>query len=785
MAKKSPRRLQTREWDPLDAKYSDLEYPEWVMGRVPHRFWNDPHNHRRYFRWLKKQLKIETPDDWYQVKNEDLARLHGKHFLSYYGHSLVAVLRKFHPRKRWHEWLFHSTGPYFWDEPANRLRYMSWLANELGFRTATDWYQLNAQTLKDKHGHGLFNRYHCSVRALIADCFPDHDWKPWLFSTVPAGFWNQRENRLQYMAWLGHRLRFRKPEDWYQVTTGQFSEHHGGSLISCYGNSRLALLQEYYPEFHWHPWKFKVAPNGFWKNRKNRVQYLKWLEGELGYSGPEDWYQITRDRISGSTLLNSGGKLVDCMRELYPKFRWQPERFSSNGYFDKPENQRKFVYGLAKKLGVQKLDDWYRVRREDFVDHGGEALLTRHGSSFVQVLKSVVPDHDWHEWQFPSVSDGFWESRDNRIRFVNWMGKRFGVEKPEDWYRVTRADFVENGCGGLLDNFEGVQALLQDCFPHFDWQPWSFKKVPDGHWQDASNRKRYLHWLGAKLGYRKPDDWYQLKRADLSRNFGGSVVALSRKTIPQLVQELFPGATILGWKFCQVPARFWDHKSNRLAYLRWLGRQLGFENAADWHDLKQLHFEKNNGSTLYQEYYKGSLSTAMQELFPRRQWYPWVFHKLPVGFWYDPLNRKAYMTWLAGRIGIREPADWYRVLPEDFHVHHGGGLLHNEKSVARIVMATFPEHHWYAWKFDRVPNGFWKDSKNVDRYVIWLAKSFEIRAVNDWDRFNSRHLEKMHWGTLLRNNYQGAAIKFQKDIRARWSRLKTQPDTSQAGQEVQ
>ena len=40
----------------------------------------------------------------------------------------------------------------------------------------------------------------------------------WVFGTVPSGFWQQPENRRNYLLWLGHKLGFRRMSDWYRLT---------------------------------------------------------------------------------------------------------------------------------------------------------------------------------------------------------------------------------------------------------------------------------------------------------------------------------------------------------------------------------------------------------------------------------------------------------------------------------------------------------------------------------------------------------------------------------------
>ena len=38
------------------------------------------------------------------------------------------------------------------------------------------------------------------------------------------------------------------------------------------------------------------------------------------------------------------------------------------------------------------------------------------------------------------------------------------------------------------------------------------KSVPSGFWKDEKNHKKYLLWLGKKLGYTNMEDWYNINK---------------------------------------------------------------------------------------------------------------------------------------------------------------------------------------------------------------------------------------------------------------------------------
>jgi hypothetical protein len=47
------------------------------------------------------------------------------------------------------------------------------------------------------------------------------------------------------------------------------------------------------------------------------------------------------------------------------------------------------------------------------------------------------PDHDWQEWRFVTSTKHLWDNVENHRRFIEWVGKKLGVEELKDWYGVS------------------------------------------------------------------------------------------------------------------------------------------------------------------------------------------------------------------------------------------------------------------------------------------------------------------------------------------------------------
>jgi hypothetical protein len=51
---------------------------------------------------------------------------------------------------------------------------------------------------------------------------------------------------------------------------------------------------------------------------------------------------------------------------IYPEYEWLSWRFTQipKNFWEKMENQKKFVDWAGKKLGIKEMDDWYKILRE-------------------------------------------------------------------------------------------------------------------------------------------------------------------------------------------------------------------------------------------------------------------------------------------------------------------------------------------------------------------------------------------------------------------------------------
>ncbi|MCC6579023.1 MAG: hypothetical protein IT440_01170 [Phycisphaeraceae bacterium] len=281
-------------------------------------------------------------------------------------------------------------------------------------------------------------------------------------------------------------------------------------------------------------------------------------------------------------------------------------------------------------------------------------------------------------WVHGRVPNGYWSTRTNRLKYLNWLGKRLKFAKLEDWYGLTRTSFSRNYGGGLLATVyrDSPMAALRDLAPNYAWKPWLLSSTPQRYWRDIRNRRAFMDWLGQQLKFRKPEDWYALRGQDVRRFggagllhniFGGSAMALLRDYKPD--RDWKP------WLMASVPQRYWHNADNRRAYMDWLGKRLKFTKPEHWYQLRAPHIENNGGMTLLQSRAGNSPQRLLREYIPGMDWHPWLFPRVPRGYWTSRENRRSFVKWLAEQLGLSSPRQWQDITGPDIRKFGGGAML--------------------------------------------------------------------------------------------------------------
>lgn len=525
-------------------------------------------------------------------------------------------------------WQQGRVPPHFWDDLCNRRRYLEWLGKRLGYKRNEDWYQVHGNDFRDNYGAGLLaSHYRNSYQDALAELVPGYDWLPWRFRTTPDGFWEQSENRIRYMQWLGRRLGYRSLEDWYALSHTHLVENHGFGVLR-YAGTVAGAVKILFPREDIHEWRFSAVPRNFWRSPGNRKRYFDWLGKQLGYTHLEDWYQVTADDFQkhhggGLLYLHFRNSPSLAVKRTFRHHTWLDWRFTCapQGFWKNRRNCRRYLKWLGNELGFKTPDDWYQIKVEDFKQHFGLGLLQTYDSSPTKLLRSLLPECPLRVSRFHTRPQAFWKSKKNQKAFLDALFVKLNYKSMDDWYRLTFEQVSRNGGYGLLRHYNGSHsAALIANYPNHEWLEWRFVSVPKGFWDKPANRRRYFVWLGEQLGIRTLDDWYRVNSQMIEHNYGRGLKQLVFGGSPsRAIMETFPQHKWIPWKFEVVPNGFWHDKKNRVAYLRWLGKRLGIARKTDWYEITKKRFVENYGGG-FLDFYRNSCALAVTECFDTMHW---------------------------------------------------------------------------------------------------------------------------------------------------------------------
>lgn len=175
------------------------------------------------------------------------------------------------------------------------------------------------------------------------------------------------------------------------------------------------------------------------------------------------------------------------------------------------ENQREFFDEIYKQLNLSKMDDWYKISKEDIYNFGGKGLLEKtFSNSLFSALSNVYPHHSFNSKNFKKKIDPV----KHREVFVN-LSRRLNFQSMSDWYNISSNQLYE--ASFIVQHYyRGSPArAVQEIFKEHEWLPWKFKQVQLGLWEDKEMQKKFFVWFGKFVGIQKMDEWYDIRVEDV------------------------------------------------------------------------------------------------------------------------------------------------------------------------------------------------------------------------------------------------------------------------------
>lgn len=370
----------------------------------------------------------------------------------------------------------------------------------------------------------------------------------------------------------------------------------------------------------------------------------------------------------------------------------------AKGYWKDAKNRRSFLEQFAESRGIRSAEDWKAVTPAHLLEARGAGILKYHSTSVWRALVDLFPEKDFREEECcQRMPRGYWDERENQRKFLDEVAAEHGVERPEDWRRVTSKHLkAKRGGSALVGRFGSIFELLSSAYPELGLVEHECRpQVGSSYWDDAENRKRFMRRLKRERGISGPEGWKAL-------GYNGIVAAggrklLERQPFVRLLQEAFPDEGLTP-ENCSpaVKTSHWDDDTSRAFFDR-LAKELHIETAADWarvtpKDVRDRGgtgvLAKRNGSLWYalEKAYKGEFRGEKLSVFESRK-------KAPQEFWSNVDNVRTFLDIAKRSLGVETPQDWTRVSVSQIKGLRGSGLF-RFWTLKDALQAAYPGVKW-------------------------------------------------------------------------------------------
>lgn len=96
--------------------------------------------------------------------------------------------------------------------------FMDQLAFKLNLKQMKDWYYVSKKDVLDNGGRRYVSD-NISLHQVLTLIYPNYEWLPWKFATIPVGYWNSIDNQRKFIIWFQSQRNINEMTDWYTISS--------------------------------------------------------------------------------------------------------------------------------------------------------------------------------------------------------------------------------------------------------------------------------------------------------------------------------------------------------------------------------------------------------------------------------------------------------------------------------------------------------------------------------------------------------------------------------------
>lgn len=402
-----------------------------------------------------------------------------------------------------------------------------------------------------------------------------------------------------------------------------------------------------------------------------------------------------------------------------------------------PDKRREFMEKVANEHGIKCASDWKAVTYGDIKAMGGSALLKQYPSVY-DLLAGVFPEQNLSVFECRSqVPRNYWESSENRLKFIEYAKQKLGIVKPADWAPVTKKQLADIGGRSLTKKYGSVNELLEDSVEEGGLGPLTaamFVRKPREYWSSKDNQREFLRYLERELEVVTVEEWADVKSSQVLDLGGRPLLSLYNNSLVNAVRELLKDevdVSVLADTRARMPNGHFERMENRRAFMEGLREKFQVTEPSQWKKVSYADIEKEGGATLLQKY--PSVLSLLKDVFPEEEIDERARKVRSKSYWENPVTRKAFLDGLAKKFKVKTAADWKSVREQDVKDQGGTGLFSVYPNLLTALQETYPEQEITTFNArPKVEKGHWKEADNRREFLDSIARTLQIEEPKDW-----------------------------------------------------
>ena len=287
--------------------YPNCDLLPWCFCQVSAGFWEQQKSIDMAIEYILDHFNVYTNEEHLYNINYDWFQEHRlSTILQKHGDSPQRLLHQHLPNiyNKLAPWKFSAVPIGFWDIRSNQRMVYDAIALKLNVKADfNNWYYMTQNTFYEEHLAGLLSMYNMSPYSFIKEFMPRDEFEnfhPERLQQAPIKYYKNKENHNEIYKRL--RKEYELDKNFDNIYKIEVQDMNPTLVRSRYYGSGIDFWKHFLPEYEWNKlriWKFSIVPNGFWDDKKNRVDcFVNGICKTLNLKNDSPlWEYVTKDDI--------------------------------------------------------------------------------------------------------------------------------------------------------------------------------------------------------------------------------------------------------------------------------------------------------------------------------------------------------------------------------------------------------------------------------------------------------------------------------------------------------